>query len=179
MKKPAMRLKILISAVLFLVVAGAAFLHGSLSMAGNELRTAAKPQVEPLRKDEVVIRTQDGEDLFFTVELALTPQQQSEGLMYRTSMQDDTGMLFVFNAPSSVAFWMKNTFIPLDMLFLEHDGIIHHIHHNAKPQDLTRITAELPSKAVLEINGGLADKYGIKEGDQVLHAFFGNGRLKN
>lgn len=124
--------------------------------------------------DEISIDIGEGEKLFFDVELALTPPQQSRGLMFRTEMADNEGMLFVFSDVQMRSFWMKNTLIPLDMLFIHPDGTIHHIHHNAKPQDLTSVTSRYPSKAVLELNGGTADKMGIKEGDKVRHAYFKN-----
>ena len=94
--------------------------------------------------------------------------------MHRTEMPENSGMLFVFNSPRKTSFWMKNTLIPLDMLFAHPDGTIHHIHHNARPQDETRITSKFPVKAVLELNGGTADKMGIKEGDQIIHRVFSN-----
>ena len=124
--------------------------------------------------DEISVMKADGEKLFYDVELALTPTQQARGLMFRTEMEDNEGMLFVFHDVAMRSFWMKNTLIPLDMLFIHEDGTIHHIHHNAKPQDLTKITSKYPSKAVLELNGGAADKIGIKEGDKVLHDYFKN-----
>ena len=126
------------------------------------------------KKDSVQIKTQDGEMLNFYVELATTPKQRAQGLMFRRELAENEGMLFVWDDSYRRAFWMKNTFIPLDMLFLHHDGHIHHIHHNAKPQDLTRVSSELPSMAVMEIPGGLSDRIGIKEGDQVLHPLFKN-----
>jgi len=124
--------------------------------------------------DEISIRKQDGEKLFYDVELALTADQMRQGLMHRTEMADNAGMLFVFGDVAMRSFWMKNTLIPLDMLFIHSDGTIHHIHHNAKPQDLTSITSKYPSLAVLELNGGTADKMGIKEGDVVEHTYFKN-----
>ncbi len=125
--------------------------------------------------DEIVILVGDNEKLFFDVELALTAPEQARGLMFRTEMPAHMGMLFMFDDVAMRSFWMKNTLIPLDMLFIHADGTIHHIHHNAKPQDLTSITSKYPSKAVLELNGGTADKMGIKEGDQVVHPYFRNG----
>lgn len=124
--------------------------------------------------EEVSVLKENGEQLYFTVELAKTGAQKSQGLMFRTEMAENAGMLFLFNSPSKLSFWMKNTLIPLDMLFLHADGTIHHIHHNANPQDTTSITSKYDSKAVLELNGGTADKMGIKEGDQVIHPFFKN-----
>lgn len=124
--------------------------------------------------DEISIQKADGENLFFDVELALTPRQQARGLMFRTEMEDHEGMLFMFNDVAMRSFWMKDTLIPLDMLFIHPDGTIHHIHHNAKPQDLTSITSKYPSEAVLELNGGTADKMDIKVGDKVVHPYFRN-----
>ena len=133
------------------------------------------PRVQgEFQTDQITIRKQDGEELHFNVELALTSAQQAKGLMFRTEMAEDAGMLFIFGRVNKLSFWMKNTLIPLDMLFLHPDGTIHHIHSNAKPQDLTAITSKFPAKAVLELNGGASDKMGIKEGDQVLHAAFKN-----
>lgn len=136
-------------------------------------------EVVELQTDEIGILKQDGETLYFNVELAVTQPQQARGLMYRTEMGDNEGMLFLFNSNTMRSFWMKNTLIPLDILFLNFDGTIHHIHHNAKPQDLTSITSKYPSKAALEVNGGTADKMGIKEGDQIIHAFFNNIGVQN
>jgi uncharacterized protein len=95
--------------------------------------------------------------------------------MYRTAMADDTGMLFLFNSEQNPVFWMKNTLIPLDILFIASDGRIHHIHHSARPQDTsTRVVAQEPSLAVLEMAGGATGRLGIKEGDQVLYSVFRN-----
>ena len=145
-------------------------------------RTAIKlpPPLEarPLAQDTLKIRKNNGEELYFNIELALTSRQQSQGLMYRTEMPEDSGMLFLFNSPIKTSFWMKNTLIPLDMLFVHPDGTIHHIHHNARPQDETSITSKFPAKAVLELNGGTADKMGIKEGDQIIHRLFNNDAAK-
>lgn len=125
----------------------------------------------------IKIRTEEGEDLLFNVELALTGSQQSKGLMGRTFMEKDAGMLFLFSKEDKRSFWMKNTLIPLDILFVAKDGEIHHIHHNARPQDLTSITSERPAFAVLEINGGMAEKLGVKEGDFIIHPAFKNAHL--
>lgn len=119
-------------------------------------------------------KAENEKDILLDVELALNNAQQARGLMFRTYMPSDHGMLFVFNDEDKRTFWMKNTLIPLDLLFIARDGEIHHIHHNAKPQDLTRITSERDSYAVLEINGGMADKLGIVEGDYVIHSSFRN-----
>lgn len=110
----------------------------------------------------------------FLVEVARTSQEQSKGLMYRKSMAADHGMLFPLKQPREVSFWMKNTFIPLDMLFINRDGIIVQIIENAEPHTLTSRRSVVPVSAVLEINGGLSEKLGIAPGQTVRHSFFEN-----
>lgn len=125
-------------------------------------------------RDQVWIHTATNEALLFNVEMAVTSSQKAQGLMNRTYLPPNAGMLFVFNDEDKRSFWMKDTLIPLDMLFLAKDGTIHHIHHMARPQSEAHITSERPSMAVLEINGGYSDALGIKEGDKVLHPVFRN-----
>jgi uncharacterized protein len=122
----------------------------------------------------VTIETKEGGKVVFNVELATTGSQQATGLMNRTELPEDSGMLFIFGSAAQRSFWMKDTLIPLDMLFLDEDGTINHIHHMAKPLDKTHVGSDRPSKAVLEINGGVAGKYGIAEGDKVQHPAFRN-----
>lgn len=125
---------------------------------------------------QVTIITRDGKEHVFHVELALTPQQQAHGLMGRTEMAEDAGMLFLFPGEDERSFWMKNTLIPLDMVFIKKDGTILRVHDSAVPNDLTSIKSNGPALAVLEINGGVAKKLGIMDGDTVRHPFFGNVR---
>ena len=129
-------------------------------------------------KDELYVQNSESNLQLFKVELATTPQQQAQGLMFRTEMAEDEGMLFFFPQISELSFWMKNTVLPLDMLFIDGDGTINHIHKNAKPHDLTKIMSGTPSRAVLELNAGSADKFGINVGDAVRHRYFGNGVKK-
>ena len=105
----------------------------------------------------------------FHVELAATAEAKRKGLMYRRDLADDAGMLFIFPAGGRLGFWMKNTLIPLDMLFIAGDGRIVYVHHNAQPHSLTPITPNEDAMAVLEINGGLSRRLGIAAGDRVLH----------
>lgn len=112
--------------------------------------------------------------LSFSVEVADTPEEQQLGLMNRPQMPSAAGMLFVFDAPKEVQFWMKNTLIPLDMLFADENGRITRIHENAVPQDLTGIDGGAGVKFVLEINGGLAARMGVQTGDQFVHPAIGN-----
>ncbi|MCF8496701.1 MAG: DUF192 domain-containing protein [Alphaproteobacteria bacterium] len=127
-----------------------------------------------LPREQIVIHTASGQDLLFGAEMALQPWQQERGLMNRTSLPEDGGMLFVFGGERPVSFWMHDTLIPLDMLFVSKDGTITHIHHRAKPLDDSRITSPYPAKAVLEIKGGLAEQFGIREGDKIIHPVFRN-----
>lgn len=112
----------------------------------------------------------------FTIELADTPDKRTVGLMFRKHLDKDAGMLFLFgNEPDSEkSFWMKNTLIPLDMVFIRRDGVIHHIHANAQPHDLTPAPSKGPVFAVLEINGGRAAALGLKPGQQIKHPAFTN-----
>lgn len=104
----------------------------------------------------------------FAVELALTRQEQAQGLMNRESMPRFSGMLFVYPEESNnVAFWMRNTLIPLDMIFLDATGTVVRVHENAVPLDETPIPAGGPTLAVLEINGGMARRLGIDAGDEL------------
>jgi len=100
----------------------------------------------------------------FTVDVAATPEQQERGLMLRKSLAGDRGMIFPYDPPRDVSFWMKNTLIPLDIIFIRQDGTIVRI-TRAKSLDLTPLPAGEPVAAVLEIRGGRAAELGIKEGD--------------
>ncbi|MDQ7247368.1 DUF192 domain-containing protein [Dongia sedimenti] len=103
----------------------------------------------------------------FEVEIVATPETRAQGLMFREKLAANAGMLFIYPGEQPVSFWMKNTLIPLDMLFLKADGRIAHIAHSAVPHDETPIDSGAAVKAVLEVNGGTADALGIKEGDRV------------
>ena len=92
--------------------------------------------------------------------------------MNRPSMPKDFGMMFIFNDEQERGFWMKNTLIPLDMIFIKKNGLIHHVHANAQPHDLTSVKSNGPVIAVFEINGGMAEKLNIKAGDMINHPFF-------
>jgi len=118
--------------------------------------------------DKVVeLRAPDGRTARFTVEVADTNAERALGLMNRPKMATSKGMLFVYDRPQSVAFWMENTLIPLDMLFLDETGTVKVLHSNAKPLDRTPIPGGDDIQYVLEINGGLAEKLGLDEGTQM------------
>lgn len=118
---------------------------------------------------ELWIETAAGPRYRFDVELATTPMQQARGLMYRESMAADAGMLFVFDQPRPASFWMKNTLISLDMLFIAADGRIVNIGERTVPLSTDSVPSDGPVRAVLEINGGLSAMLGIRPGDKVVH----------
>ncbi|GGD32561.1 DUF192 domain-containing protein [Sinisalibacter lacisalsi] len=109
----------------------------------------------------------------FSVEIADTPESQARGLMFRESLPASHAMLFVYDQPGAPAFWMKNTLIPLDMLFVTPEGKVQHVHPMAVPGDLTPIRGGDGVLAVLEIRGGLAGAIGIGPGDEMRHPAFG------
>lgn len=116
---------------------------------------------------ELLIITTDTGDQRFGVEIADTPRERSRGLMYRRSMGDDEGMLFDFGDEEPASFWMHNTYIPLDMLFIKADGTIESIAKRTTPLSDRSIDSKGPVRYVLEINGGLSDKLHIAPGDSV------------
>jgi uncharacterized membrane protein (UPF0127 family) len=103
----------------------------------------------------------------FTVEVARSQEEQAQGLMNRQSLAPDRGMIFPYDPPQQVAFWMKNTLIPLDMVFIGPDGKIGRIAANTTPMSLDPVPSVDPVSAVLEIAGGRAAELGLKEGDKV------------
>ena len=103
----------------------------------------------------------------FTVEVARTPEEQAQGLMFRKSIPPDRGMIFPYDPPVQVSFWMKNTLVPLDMVFIGPDGKIGRIAANTTPMSLDPVASIDPVSAVLEIAGGRAAELGIREGDKV------------
>ncbi|HWV20520.1 MAG TPA: DUF192 domain-containing protein [Devosia sp.] len=110
-----------------------------------------------------------GGDHTFNIEVVDTAKSRAQGLMYRQELAPDAGMLFDFLAEQSVSFWMRNTFIPLDMLFITGEGVVKNIHVNARPHDPTGIPSDGPVQFVLEIPGGRSVELGIKAGDTVSH----------
>ncbi|WP_072506371.1 DUF192 domain-containing protein [Phaeobacter porticola] len=122
-------------------------------------------------RDQVSLRGPWGQAQF-AVEIADTVEERAQGLMHRPYMARGHGMLFVYEAPQRASFWMKNTLIPLDMLFVDTTGTVRQIHHRAIPGDLTPIPGGDNVFAVLEINGGLAALYGISVGSELRHEVF-------
>ena len=114
---------------------------------------------------------------YFVVELADDGLEQQRGLMFRQTVLPDEGMLFDFKVDSDRAFWMRNTLVSLDMLFIRSDGTIHRIAANTTPLSYARVPSFGPVSAVLELAGGRAEELGIAPGDTVRHQIFGNYKL--
>jgi uncharacterized membrane protein (UPF0127 family) len=129
---------------------------------------------KPLKVERLDILTASGPRTF-KVELADNEATREYGLMFRRSLAPDHGMLFNFKAVAPVAFWMRNTLIPLDMIFIARDGVIVSIARNAIPHDETPIPSGAPVLAVLEIAGGRAAELGVQPGDKVRYRIFKGG----
>jgi len=119
-------------------------------------------------ESRIVLHTDTGAHTF-AVEMADTPELRQQGLMFRASLAPDAGMLFDFGETRPVSFWMRNTFIPLDMVFIAADGTVENIHVNARPHDTTSIPSGAPVQFVLEIAGGRSLEIGLKAGDRAEH----------
>lgn len=127
------------------------------------------------RDDRVDLRGDWG-TASFTVELADDNAERAQGLMNRESMARSAGMLFAYPAPRPVRFWMRNTLIPLDMIFLDANGVVQKVHHKAQPLDETLIYGGDQIQYVLEINGGLARQLGIGPGSELRHPVILDGK---
>ncbi len=128
--------------------------------------------LESLDRSELAIATAAGETHKFEVWLVRNPAERARGLMFVEALEPDGGMLFVYPQPQMIGMWMKNTLIPLDMLFVEADGNIAYIAENTVPHSLETVSAKMPVSAVLELRGGRVAELGIAPGDKLRHAFF-------
>jgi uncharacterized membrane protein (UPF0127 family) len=126
-------------------------------------RSAAGLEQVPL-----TIRSSNGKEHRFTVEVARTVEEQAQGLMNRNSLAPDRGMIFPMDPPRQASFWMKNTLIPLDIIFVKADGTIANIAENTVPLSLDPVLSVEPVGAVLELAGGRSAELGIKAGDKVV-----------
>lgn len=142
----------------------AALLLLSLACAALPLHAACAP-------DRVELQGPWGQAAF-DIELADTDAERARGLMFRETLPQQAGMLFVYDTPGSVSFWMRNTLIPLDMIFADRTGTVRKVHRNAIPLDESPIFGGNDILAVLEINGGLAERFGIAAGTLLRHPAF-------
>ncbi|MGG5821773.1 DUF192 domain-containing protein [Falsiroseomonas sp. HW251] len=126
-----------------------------------------------LPTERLVIASRNGQRHEFDVEMALTPDQQTVGLMFRPEVKANEGMLFDWGAPRESSMWMRNTLAPLDMVFIAADGRVHRIAERTVPLSLTPIDSRGPVRATLELQGGITEKLDIRVGDRVMHRLFG------
>jgi len=127
---------------------------------------AGRPQTG-LKTVPLTIRTANGKNHIYKVEVAATPGQQAHGMMFRTSMAPATGMIFPMNPPRPASFWMRNTLISLDLIFIGADGRVRNIIAGAVPKSEAGLNSAGPVAAVLELAAGEAEKIGLKPGDSV------------
>ena len=120
------------------------------------------------QKSSLTIQTKDSEYIF-NIEIAVTEKERSRGLMYRKELKQTEGMLFLYPEKQIIKMWMKNTLIPLDMIFTNNNGKIIDIFKMTIPKDLTPIGPDVKLKGVLEINGGLTSYLNINKGDFIIH----------
>jgi len=151
---------------LLVVLAALSLLTLTLPLSGG---TVVAQDLQPLE-----IATKTGVQIF-GVELAVTPEEQAKGLMFRRELPEKQGMLFDFHREQPTSFWMKNTYIPLDMIFIRADGRILRIAENTVPLSEAMVPSGGPVRAVLEVIGGTAKKLGIAPGDRVKHPIFRGG----
>lgn len=140
---------------------------------GRALAAEAPAVAADQEAGRLIIATSRGRTAF-DVELAATPEELARGLQHRRSLPADAGMLFDFGPERIVRMWMKNTYIPLDMLFIDAGGVVADVAEGAKPQSLDIIASRVPVRAVLEVNAGTVARLGIRRGDRVHHRIFAN-----
>jgi uncharacterized protein len=136
----------------------------------------AVPADAKVRLDRLWLVPSSGQEVPIDIEVAEEPQEKAMGLMFRTELADNKGMLFPYPESRELSMWMRNTYIPLDMLFIRPDGVIHRIEVRAEPMSEHIINSGGPVSAVLELAGGASERLGIKAGDRVRYPLFGTGK---
>lgn len=139
------------------------------------LLTAVSEGGATMRRETLTLVTAAGERQI-DIEVAETSEEKAKGLMFRTSLPDTQGMLFPYSPPQEITMWMKNTYIPLDMVFIRADGIVHRIEARTEPFSEKTIASNGNVAAVLELAGGAAQRLGLKPGDKVVHGHFKTGK---
>lgn len=160
---------IMMALALMLVLPGLSFAMGSAA--------EKMPVVQAGPTEKLSVVTVGGVRHDFNVEVVSTPDKMMQGLMYRTSMPADHGMLFIFPTPGERGFWMKNTLIPLDIIFIDESGKILNVGHG-EPHSLETVRSAGVALHVLELNAGTAQRLGFGAGDRVMHAAFGNALVE-
>jgi uncharacterized protein len=124
-----------------------------------------------MRRETLTLKTTTAEHII-DIEIAQTMEEKSLGLMFRTSVPENTGMLFPYGEAQDITMWMKNTYVSLDMVFIRADGIVHRIAARTEPLSESVISSEGDVSAVLELGAGAAERLGLKSGDLVRHRIF-------
>jgi len=148
----------------FFILAGLGLI---LACSRHPAESPAAPPVKPASEPQVIIAARSGPEVAVRVELARTPAQREQGLMYRRELAPDAGMLFIFPEEGFPVFWMKNTLIPLDLIFINAASEVAGIVARARPESLDRLGVARPAKYVLEVNAGFCDLYHITVGARV------------
>ncbi len=156
-----------IKALLLFALTAVLTLAANCGSGGTNSQDVLSPSPAGLPRTTVDIVNNNGQRLQIIAEIASTPEQHSQGLMYRTSMAENEGMLFVFDTERVLSFWMKNTYIPLDMIFIDSEHVIIEINHNAQPENTVPFTSSAAALYVLEVNGGVCATKNINVGDSV------------
>ncbi len=154
------------------ILSGAAHWAALLFAAGALCAVLVSPIDAKMRVDRLWLVTGTGSDVPIDIEIAEAPKEKELGLMFRTELADSQGMLFPYDPPRELTMWMHNTYIPLDMVFIRSDGVIHRIETRAEPLSDRVISSDGPVAAVLELAGGAAQRLGLKAGDRVRYPLF-------
>ncbi len=175
-KKKTKPLNILLGVILLAGIAYAVYLvseSGNGFSETNENSEQYSSSYQFKKNGELTFTSKEGNFLAkIDIEIAETEEKQAQGLMYREKMEENQGMLFIFDRDDYRSFWMKNTVIPLDMIFANSDFEIVTIRKNTKPYDLSSYPSTRPAKYVVEVNAGFCNKYGIKVGDKISFRVF-------
>lgn len=150
--------------------------RAAIAFALSLVAALAVAQIVGFSTSELTIETRAGASHRFKVELALTPEQQRQGLMFRPAIAPDEGMLFVYPVDQPLAMWMRNTLVSLDILFLKADGTIINIHPRATPHSTATLPSDGPARGALELAAGTAERLSIRPGDRVVHRLLAAGR---
>jgi uncharacterized protein len=129
------------------------------------------PVMAKMRRETLTLKTTAAEHVI-DIEIAETMEDKSLGLMFRTAVPDNTGMLFPYGDPQDISMWMRNTYVSLDMVFIRADGIVHRIAARTEPLSEKIVSSEGNVSAVLELGAGAAERLGLKPGDLVRHKVF-------
>lgn len=156
-----------------LFATAAALAVGLAACEPSAQQQAQAPAAAPRATDSLTIESEGGVRHVFRIEVAVTPEQKATGLMFRRELGPDAGMLFTYETPQVIQMWMRNTLIPLDMVFIGADGRVINIAERTVPESLAIVPSAGPAIGVLEVAGGTAARLRIRPGDRVIHPFFG------